>query len=145
MNQCAVGGLLRGIQDLLERNRSRQHDKDRGASDSRLQAPFVVVQTDAEDYINVDATTKHDEVTLSLGRQCRIKTAADIFRAVGHAASVMVASSGSPGSSPAVMNELRLPAPDRLVDATATATATATAAAAAVTTPVGAPLLSLWL
>ena len=106
-----------------------------------MRAPFLVVQTDAEDYVNIDATNNHDEVTLSLSRQCRIKTDEDIFRAVGHAASVMAASSGSSGLSPADMNELPFPAPDRLVDATATATA----AAAAVTTPMGtASQVNIW-
>lgn len=136
MNRCNL--LLRGIQHLLERNRSRRHEEDRGSSDIRLRAPFLVVQTDAEDCINVDATENHTDVTVSLGRHWSIKTDSDIFSAVGHAASAMVTSSGSPGSSPALMNELSLPAPDRLVDATTTAAATAATAAAAVTTPAGA-------
>ena len=139
MNRCDL--LLRGIQHLLQRNRSRRHDKDRGASDIRLRAPFLVVQADAEDCINVDATENHKDVTVSLGRHWSIKTDADMFSAVGHAASAVVTSSGSPGSSPALMSELSLPAPDRLVDATTTAAA----AAAAVTTPVGASHIQLSL
>lgn len=134
--RCCTDAMFRGMRELIERNRSERHDKDTSTNscdrEQHLRAPFLIVQADPADMISADATHNQKDITLSLGRQCRIYTDAEIFRDVAQAASSVAVMSGSSSSLPAGMHEVSPPAPDRLLDATATA------AAAAATTPVGA-------